>query len=265
MKKITISIYCALALLLAFSFSVSAESYPPRLVDEADILTLSEEQILSEKLDSVREKYSLDVVIVTVFSLDGKWATEYADDYYDYGGYGDDGILLLLSMEERDWAVSTKGYGMTVFTDAGIDYMMDQILDDLLDDHYYDAFSEFVSLCDDFSDNAANGKIYDIGSLPKGEFPIFKYVIIAFAVGFLIAFIATAVMKGQLKSVRPAYNAASYIKNGSFKVTESRDLFLYSTITKTPRPQNNSSGGRGGSSGHFSASGSRHGGRSGKF
>ena len=45
------------------------------------------------------------------FTGGGKTAEAYADDYYDYNGYGygenDDGLLLLVSMGEREWAITT--------------------------------------------------------------------------------------------------------------------------------------------------------------
>ena len=62
------------------------------------------------------ERQSCDVIVVTVASLDGKTAESYADDYFDFNGYGlgqdRDGILLLLSMEDRDWAISTHGFAL---------------------------------------------------------------------------------------------------------------------------------------------------------
>lgn len=54
----------------------------------------------------------------------------------------------------------------------------------------------------------------------------------------------------------------NYMKRGSLNVTESRDLFLYKTFTRTAKPKNNSSSG---SSMHTSSSGSTHGGGGGKF
>lgn len=263
MKKITIFTCFAIAMILACSVFTSAEANPVRLVDDADLLTSEEENTLLMWLDSLSESSSLDFVILTVNSLGEKSATEYADDYYDYGGYSEDGALLLVSMEERDWAFSTKGYGMTVFTDWGIDYIMDCILGDLSEGFYYDAFFTFLDMSENYVKAAENGEPYDVNNAPKGDFPVFKYAIVALIVAFIAAFVVTGIMKSQLKSVRFANDAASYIRADSFELTESRDLFLYSTITKTPRAQNNSSGG--GSKGHFSSSGSRHGGRSGKF
>ena len=52
--------------------------------------------------------------------------------------------------------------------------------------------------------------------------------------------------------------AANYVKPGSMNISVSRDLFLYSRITKTERPKESSGT-------HTSSSGRTHGGRGGSF
>ena len=45
-------------------------------------------------------------------------------------------------------------------------------------------------------------------------------------------------MKSKLKTVRFQAAASNYMKNGSLNITESRDLFLYNTVTRTAKPKN---------------------------
>jgi uncharacterized protein len=205
----------------------------------------------------------MDVVILTVDSLGNMTATEYADMYYDFYGYGrgtgQDGILLLVSMEQRDWAISTCGHGIRVFTDAGQKYMADRFVPLLSQGDYYDAFAAFANLCEDFLMQAAAGQPYDSHNLPGDAFNWGMYLIISLAVGMLIGWIVVSVMKAQLKSVRSKSGASNYVRDGSLCITNAYDFFLYSTVTRTPRPKAN------GSSTHRSSSGSRHGGSSGKF
>ena len=129
MKKRLFTILFTVILIFSTVLPVSAaeEEMPPerllpRLVDEADLLTDEEEADILEQLDEISERQECDVAVVTVDGLDGKSAMEYADDFYDYNGYGfgeeKDGILLLVSMEERDWYISTCGFGITALTDA---------------------------------------------------------------------------------------------------------------------------------------------------
>lgn len=84
-------------------------------------------------------------------------------------------------------------------------------------------------------------------------------------IGLITALIVTGVMKSRLKSVAPQRDATSYVRQGSMKLTNQRDLYLYREIHRTERPKETDSGSSGGSSTHTSSSGSTHGGGGGSF
>lgn len=244
----------------------------PRLVDDADLLSESEESTLLEQLDTVSEARQLDVVVVTKQSLDGKTSTEYADDFYDYNGYGfgeeRDGILLLIGMEDRDWAITTTGKGIPIFTDAGQEYMTDKFVPYMSDGDFAKAFMTYADLCDQFIEQYdTNGAAYDVGNLPKSPFNVPLALFGSVGGGLVVGLIAATVMKSELKSVRAQAAAGAYTKPGSLHITDRNDLYLYNTVTRTrkPEPSSSSSGGGGGSSHHSSSSGSSHGGSSGHF
>ncbi len=256
--------YCLyfISILLLAIFAVQpAAAETPLLFDEADLLTDAEEAILSDTLEEISRRQSLDIVIVTVNSTGERTATEYADDFYDYGGYIEDGILLLVSMEEREWAVSTSGYGITAFTDAGLDYLTDQITGFLSSGEWNAAFLCFAGLCDEFITQARSGSPFDSGNLPKKPFTPIRTGLIALAIGSVIAFIKMNSLKNQLNTVRAKEKAADYVKKDSLTITESRDFFLYRNVSRTQKSESSS----GGSSTHTSSSGNVHGGSSGKF
>lgn len=210
MKKRAVSVFLALTLCLmtclAMAIPSFAESTLPRLVDNADLLTTSEETALLEQLDEISESQQADVVIVTTNTLDGKTPMEYADDFFDYNGYGygvnRDGVLLLVSMEDRDWWISTSGYGITAFTDAGIDYIGDQFVGYLSDGEYAEGFSRYAELCDEFFTQAKSGAAYDVGTLPNEPFDFLTNSIYAVIMGLVLAGLITGRMKRSLKSVR---------------------------------------------------------------
>lgn len=239
-----------------------------RVVDMAELMDNTEKSSLLSKLDEISERQQLDVVVVTVNTLDNKTPADYADDFYDYNGYGfgsgKDGILLLVSMEDRDWYISTTGYGITAITDKGIEYISDQFLPKLSDGDYYESFVEYANQCDKFITQAKTGKPYDVGNMPKEPFPVFSAIVTGLVVGLIAALIITSMMKGKLKTVRMQKSASDYVKKNSMKVTNRQDLFLYSHVDKTRRETSSSHGG-GGSSTHISSSGSSHGGGGGKF
>lgn len=241
--------------------------HPSRLVDRANLLSADEEKALVEKLNEISKRQQCDVAIVTVNSLDGKTAEEYADDFYDnnsYGmGEGDDGILFLISMEDRDWAISTYGYGITSFTDAGQEYIMERVQPLLSDGEYAAAFQNFTKLCDEFLTQAKNDEVYDYDNLPKEPLSIL-WIPASLAIGAVIAFLVTWRMKRKLKSVGIQASASNYEKEDALKLTEQTDSFLYRHVESRKKPKNDNNS-KGGSSTHRSSSGRSHGGSSGKF
>lgn len=278
MKKKFCTIFFALLLSLLMAFPAFAESDMQRLVDEAGLLTDSEGKELLGQLDEISERQQVDVVVVTVDSLDGMSAMEYADNFYEANDYGfgeeRDGILFLISMEERDWWMSTSGFGITAFTDAGLEYISEMIISDLSEGDYAWAFTTFADLCDDYITQAKTGEPYDVDHLPKDPLVLLVFLVMALAVGFVISLIATGIMRLKLRSVYSKTEADSYVKKGSLKLTVENDLYLYKHVDRREKSkeENTSSTGStgstrssGGSTTHKSSSGKKHGGAGGKF
>lgn len=258
---VLIFLVCLLLVLPASAETIPDTQLLPLVVDNADLLTAGEEAELLAQLEEISQRLEFDVVVVTTNSTDGKSVQAYADDFYDYNGYGygtnADGVLLLISMEDRDWYISTCGYGITAFTDDGIQYIGDEISGDLGDGYYADAFERFGELCDEFVQEALKGDVVT----PREKLP-WTRIPLSLLIGAAIALIPLLSMKGKLKTVRRQAAAANYIRQDSFQLTQSRDVFLYRNVSRRARPKNNSSGG---SSTHSSSSGRSHGGGGGKF
>ena len=241
MKRI-FSVFLVLILVFAMSISVSAAGMP-RLVDSADLLYADQEADLLERLDQLSRELQCDVVIVTMDSCGGYSPDDVIEAYYDeYGfGYGStrDGVVLLLSMAERDWRILSNGYAAEAITPGDIDSIGDHIVDELSAGEYYEAFMEYASLCKYEIEGERNGFPFDFG----------MNLLISVAIGFVVALIATGIMRSKLKSVRSQTGARKYTVPGSMKLTRSGDLFLYRTLDRRRKPQQTSSGSRGGGGG----------------
>jgi len=244
------------------------------LMDEAGLLSSSEAAALRQKLVALSNKHNADIVIVTVDSIGSATPMNFADDYFDYNGYGrgpnNDGILLLISMKDRDWWISTTGKGIYAFTDAGIKFIGEQMISNgLSSGDYSRAFNSYADWCDKFFNKAAKGKPFDVGHLPKSMADVFGWSVCGLIVGLLIAGIHGNSLKRQLISVKKKAQASDYILPGSLLITTANDVFLNTRVTSAPIPvstsSSGSSGGGGGSSTHTSSSGTSHGGGGGKF
>ena len=246
----------------------------PRLTDDADLLTSSEEKQLLAKLDEISERQQMDVIVVTTDSLEGKTAEAYADDFFDYNGFGygpmGSGVLLLVSMEDRDWAISTSGDGIEAFTDAGQEYLSDSVVPYLSDGDYAGGFNAYADLCDQYITEWKSGEAYDNGNMPNDaeKKRAFRLSMIPGAglIGFLMALARGKRKESAQKTVHHQMTALDYMVRDGMRVDVANDRFINATtMTRRIQKNKNTGGGGHGSSTHMGSSGHVHGGSSGKF
>ena len=308
MKKFT-AVLLSVLLIAALSLTASAYEYDEGgrtalINDLAELIPEEDEKTLNSKLEEISEGYELEISVLTVTSTDGKDITAFADDYYDYNGFGfgknDDGIMLVLDMENREFATTTHGTAIEIFTDYDLLRLEAEFVPYLSQGSYTDAFIAFYEGCANIIDgngmlSGSDGSdialfptddgivfvpddetediyyeeyIYD--SDPYGIFSL-KWIAVSVVIGIIIAFLYTGYLKSQLKTVKRKPSASDYVVNGSFNVTQQQDVYLYSNTKRTPKAKNNGTSGRGGSSfgggssTHRSSSGRTHGGSRGSF
>ncbi|MBQ6125959.1 MAG: TPM domain-containing protein [Erysipelotrichaceae bacterium] len=243
----------------------------PRVYDGAGLLGSDEVSSLTRKLKDLSDRHDMDILVLTSDSLNGMDTDNYADDFYDYNGYKDDGVLLFISMSTSEMYISTKGRGTDYITDYGIDYIFGQISDDLSSDRFYDAFVKYADLTDGLIREAESGNVVDVDSKPKKSFTAANVGISAIA-GLISSLITALVLKGQMRNVHYERYAGNYVVSNSFHITGMSDMLVNRHVSRTPRSRNNTSSGHnpthysgGGSHTHTSSSGSSHGGHGAHF
>lgn len=277
-KKITVLLVCVL-LVSALILPVSAQT-GAYVTDKAGLLLPEEIASLEEQAAALSADYGIDAVILTVDSLEGQSAQNYADDYYDNHGYRDDGVLFLLAMGEREWYISTSGTVIYALTDYDVQQLGEAVVPCLAEEYWYTGFYTFLDSLAYYLDAYENGEPIDgyadySGDYYHGEQEEIVYYEEEFSPSFLlslisgaaVAAISIAVMRSSMNTKRAQRSACVYMKEGTWNLYQHRDLFLYSNVTKTRRQESNSGGSRkgGGSSVHRSSGGRSHGGGGGKF
>lgn len=269
MKKI-LSILLALSIIFAMSLTVFADTDKnndsfPKVTDRADLLSSSEEEQLEKTFENLSEYHVMDICVRTVNNTGDKSIEAYADDFYERH-YGENGVLLLVDIGDRELWISTAGKGIDAFTDYGIDQVLDTIAPYFTDMMYAEGFTEFSNQADRLLVSYEQGSPIDVPQKEpvKKSFDYATAIAIALVLGLLIGFVVANSQKATLKTVRRKYAAAEYRDEGSFFLTDSRDMFLYHTINRIPRPkieEHNMGGGMmGGSTTHMSGGGMMHGG-----
>lgn len=297
MKRIIATALTTITLVLLMTSVCFAETeYEPlgRLYDEYGVLSEDEYNTVLEALNVVSDRFQVDTSVAVANSMEADGyddITAYADDLFDYYGYGTgenkDGILLVVAMEERKWAISTHGLAIQYVTDKGNEYLQEQFLPYLSDGDYAKAFLAYAKGCDylyaertgqkpsdyfnqsdsydgdqDFYDDDYDS--YEPVSVGRRLEITARYIPIALLVGFLLSMIPMGIMKAKLRTVQQKSGAADYVDRDSLRITDTRDIFLYRTVNRTKRAQENEDH-DGPSTTHTSSSGETHGGSSGSF
>lgn len=268
------------ALLLVLPLPIMAAETKPLIIDNADLFAPEEEDSLTIQAKAIGDTYNMDVVILTTNTLSGKQPQDYADDYYDDMGYGQgsnaSGMLLLISMEDRDWYLSTCGDAIYALTDYGIEQLGVVLVSGMQVDYangveaFLDALPEYLDAykagtpIDGYGGQSSNFYHGELESVAYYREPASVNLTLSVIIGLVVALISVGAMVATMNTRRRQYGASSYLTKGSLHFPRVQDLFLYSNVTKTrkPEPQNHSGGG---SSVHHSSSGRSHGGGGGKF
>lgn len=160
-------------------------------------------------------KKRITAILAAAIIAVGASVPAFADD--DFNTAGNDAPVLLTAQEaQADTAFDT------------LDIISDDSATVALSDNYDTAaINETGETEDDDSDKA-----------PVATRDIVIAVCISVVIGIIIGFIGSGIMKSKLKSVSYKSGAADYVVPDSFKLNDSRDIYLYSTVTKTERPTN---------------------------
>lgn len=224
----------------------------PLVVDQANIIPDDVETALIERCGTIAEEYKMEVAIVTASDFGGLIAEAYADDFYDFNGYGygenDDGMLVVYKPGEegeREIYITTHGNGSGVFFEGIREGIITDMKDYLIAEDYEKAFNTYLDRAEE--------------QLKPGTPVIWLFVLAL--VGAVVGLLITGSMTAKNKSVIAQNQAKVYTRQGSMNVTGAQDVFAYSFVKTTPKVQNNSTD----SSTHTSSSGRTHNGSGAKF
>lgn len=234
----------------AYAASPLNEEY---VLDEAGLLTEKEAVSLQKMAEETAKKYGCGVYIATV------------QDYYDYNpvsvyeaaktfylendlGIGEEkiGVLLLLSMYERDYAFIAYGSKAHYsFTDYGKEELTEEFLDDFGDDEWYDGFCDYIDECSEYLKKAEAGEPVDVFRM--GEQPLALRIGAAMAVAILPAILFGFIaVRSQAKKLHTAHEAATahmYIAENGAVLTQSQDVFRTVRVTHVDISNDNHGGG----------------------
>ena len=299
MKKIKGIMICLLicAFLVMGSMAVWADqtgalSGQPRVFDQAGLFSETEIIQLEEKIAQCRKSTKMDVVIVSAYVDGERSAEEYADDYYDYGGFGvgkkASGVLLLYYMDGPgqpggECYISTAGTMINMLTDERIESILDDVYGDLGNRDFAGATEHFLEDVKAYVKEGVESGQYtydrDTGEIVRyHSIRLYEVAIAMVIAGILAGSVCLDIKKryAMKQSSREVSNSLqAYRADCAFCFSVAGDKMVNKYVRSVPIPRNTSSGsgGRGhsGSSSagrstiHTSSSGSSHGGGGRRF
>lgn len=299
MKKIKGIMICLLicTFLVMGSMAVWADqtgavSGQPRVFDQAGLFSETEIIQLEEKIAQCRKSTKMDVVIVSAYADGERSAEEYADDYYDYGGFGvgkkASGVLLLYYMDGPgqpggECYISTAGTMINMLTDERIESILDDVYGDLGNRDFAGAAEHFLEDVKAYVKEGVESGQYtydrDTGEIVRyHSIRLYEVAIAMVIAGILAGFVCLDIKKryAMKQSSREVSNSLqAYRADCAFHFSVAGDKMVNKYVRSVPIPRNTSSGsgGRGhsGSSSagrstiHTSSSGSSHGGGGRRF
>ena len=299
MKKIKGIMICLLicTFLVMGSMAVWADqtgavSGQPRVFDQAGLFSETEIIQLEEKIAQCRKSTKMDVVIVSAYADGERSAEEYADDYYDYGGFGAgkkaSGVLLLYYMDGPgqpggECYISTTGTMINMLTDERIESILDDVYGDLGKRDFAGATEHFLEDVKAYVKEGVESGQYtydrDTGEIVRyHSIRLYEVAIAVVIAGILAGSVCLDIKKryAMKQSSREVSNSLqAYRADCAFHFSVAGDKMVNKYVRSVPIPRNTSSGsgGRGhsGSSSagrstiHTSSSGRSHGGGGRRF
>ena len=299
MKKIKGIMICLLicTFLVMGSMAVWADqtgavSGQPRVFDQAGLFSETEIIQLEEKIAQCRKSTKMDVVIVSAYADGERSAEEYADDYYDYGGFGvgkkASGVLLLYYMDGPgqpggECYISTAGTMINMLTDERIESILDDVYGDLGNRDFAGATEHFLEDVKAYVKEGVESGQYtydrDTGEIVRyHSIRLYEVAIAMVIAGILAGSVCLDIKKryAMKQSSREISNSLqAYRADCAFCFSVAGDKMVNKYVRSVPIPRNTSSGsgGRGhsGSSSagrstiHTSSSGRSHGGGGRRF
>lgn len=231
-----------------------------KVYDYAELLTEEQKESLETYAGELSDRYDADFVIVTITENNRNSSQDFADRFFDDNYFGQkdgkkeyaegDGMVFLIDMQNREFALSTDGVVYDAMGDDEVDDLLDSAGEQMKTENYYGACMAALE------ESAAAVKGHNTSRM-----------VLSIAVPLVLAGVVTAIVLAVLvsfsKKSKPAVEAGRYMVPDSLHIIHKHEVMTGSHTTVSPIPDSSSSGGGGGGGGsHTSSGGATHGGGS---
>ena len=209
--------------------------------DAAGLLTADEISDLNDEIASFMEESGWNVYAVTTDDAQGKSATAYADDFFDeHSTEQEDGVVLLIDMDNREITISTCGIAIRYLTDSRIDNILDAAYAKISNGDYNGCMHSMLTGVENYYEkgisegqynyDSETGKISRYHVLTLGE--IFGVLAVAIGAGCIIYFTISNSYKVRGKGYYYAYQQNSKVTAGEIWSRNLKEIQKLLFLTK---------------------------------
>lgn len=256
-----------------------------QVIDDAGVIDAAMEAEITRVINEIEQEHQIDLVVLVTYDVPKDYSEDcwrirdYADDFFDNGGYGmgedHSGMLYLIDLNNRMPWISTCGVMIEYMSDSRIDRLHDAGDAYLRWEEYGQAALAVMERTGEFLEQGREKGhfIYDevTGQRQSGIYnPLEGYeVLIAVLGGVAVAGIFIATVSGAY-SLKGSTYSYPVNENAALTLTRDEEQYLRQHVTRVARSSGNGhhGGSHGGSSRgsgvHRSSSGRSHGGGGGR-
>lgn len=280
MKKRLMTLLVMLCLLVSLTAPVYAAEHA-YVFDIIGLLNVGEAAELEQQCADAAAEYDCGIYVVLLndfseYHADPFQAAQVIYRGMDFGvGENKNGIMLMLSLSERDYALICYGdIANSVFTDRMQIAIEDDFLDDFAVNDWEGGLRDYVEnsvyalanyngeIGESYDGYYENGVYYEETALARLRYVVSEFGLAIGGISLVIALAVCLIMKNGMKTARVATLAGEYIPKGGLSLSVRQDVFTHTTRQVIHHERDHGNGGGGG---HTSVGSGGFSGRSGKF
>ena len=221
------------------------------VIDDAGILSTSEEQSLSELCKKASDKCQVDIIVITMnqnldYSPMDTYLRSILESQYGYNGTGSncDAVVYGIDMTSRADRIVTSGRARSDISQSKLDSIRESAENRLSDGDYYKGCKKYIQGIERQLNTSIVSKMT-------------YYMPVKLGISAVIAIVAVLAMMSSAKA-KMTVSSTEYTKNHNYDVADRRDIFINTTVTTRHIQTSSGSRSGGGSSGGNSGSSGGH-------
>lgn len=146
-----------------FLIPANAMAANTQLLDQAGLLSEEEGQEIIRQIEALESATGWDIMAVTTEDADGMDTETYAETWFDNDTEKDDGLIFLIDMDNREFAVRAFGKCRYYITDKRKDKILDAGYEELAEERYGGALKAMLAEAKAAfeEENPRNNHLYD--------------------------------------------------------------------------------------------------------